>query len=66
MTARELIRRLERAGWTEVRRKGSHRHFKHVDRPFIITVPVHKGDLGKGLALAILKQAGLDQPENLS
>ncbi|HKI98222.1 MAG TPA: type II toxin-antitoxin system HicA family toxin [bacterium] len=60
MTARELIRRLERGGWIEVRQKGSHRHFKHADHPFIITVPVHKGDLGTGLARAILKQAGLE------
>ena len=60
MTARELIRRLERAGWVTVRQEGSHRHFKHRDYPFIITVPMHKGDLAQGLALAILKQAGLD------
>jgi predicted RNA binding protein YcfA (HicA-like mRNA interferase family) len=59
MTARELIRRLERAGWSAVRQKGSHRHFKHADHPFIVTVPVHRGDLGQGLAMAILKQAGL-------
>jgi predicted RNA binding protein YcfA (HicA-like mRNA interferase family) len=60
MNARELIRRLELAGWIEVRQKGSHRHFKHAEHAFIVTVPIHKGDLGKGLARAILKQAGLD------
>ncbi len=60
MRARELIRRLEQAGWIEVRRKGSHRHFKHAHHPFIITVPMHKGDLAKGLAMSILKQARLD------
>jgi predicted RNA binding protein YcfA (HicA-like mRNA interferase family) len=60
MTARELIRREEKAGWIESRQKGSHRHFKHPDQPFVITVPVHTGDLGKGLALAILKKAGLE------
>ena len=60
MTARELVRRLERAGWSEVRHKSSHRHFKHPDHRFIITVPFHRDDLGKGLALAILRQAGLE------
>lgn len=60
MTARELIRRLQQNGWSEVRQKGSHRHFKHPEHPFVITVPVHTGDLGKGLARAILRQAGLE------
>ena len=60
MTARELIQRLERAGWVAARQKGSHRHFKHPDHAFILTVPVHRGELGIGLARAILKQAGLD------
>jgi predicted RNA binding protein YcfA (HicA-like mRNA interferase family) len=59
MTAKELVRRLEAAGWIEKRQKGSHKHFKHAGFPFTIAVPMHKGDMGKGLALAILKKAGV-------
>jgi predicted RNA binding protein YcfA (HicA-like mRNA interferase family) len=60
MKARELIRLLEQAGWVAVRSRGSHRTFKHADTPELITVPLHSGDLKKGLERAILKQAGLD------
>jgi predicted RNA binding protein YcfA (HicA-like mRNA interferase family) len=57
---RELIREVERAGWRQVRQKGSHRQFSHADRPGVITV---SGSLGKdvplGLLRAILKQVGI-------
>jgi predicted RNA binding protein YcfA (HicA-like mRNA interferase family) len=57
---REVIQLLERDGWKELPSKGSHRHFKHPDRPSLVTVP---GNLGKELAPgtlnAILKKAGL-------
>ena len=33
MKVREVIRLLEQNGWTEMRSKGSHRHFKRPDRP---------------------------------
>ena len=59
MTARELVRRLEQGGWQSIRQTGSHRHFKHPDHPGVVTIPMHAGDLSKGLVLAILKQTGL-------
>ena len=61
LRVREVIQLLERNGWKELRSKGSHRHFKHPDRPNLVTVP---GNPGKELALgtldAILKE--LDDP----
>jgi predicted RNA binding protein YcfA (HicA-like mRNA interferase family) len=59
MTARELIRKLEQAGWIQVRVTGGHYHFKHPARSDLITVPMHRRDLKTWLARAILKQAGL-------
>jgi predicted RNA binding protein YcfA (HicA-like mRNA interferase family) len=60
MKVREVIRLLEKHGWAEMRSRGSHRHFKHPDEAFVITVP---GNDGKELAPAtlnvILKKAGL-------
>jgi predicted RNA binding protein YcfA (HicA-like mRNA interferase family) len=54
-----LIRRLEAAGWRQVRSKGSHRQVAHPSRPGVITVPHPREDLGAGLVRAILEHAGL-------
>jgi predicted RNA binding protein YcfA (HicA-like mRNA interferase family) len=60
MKVREVIRLLERAGWMEMRSKGSHRHFKHPDRALVITVPGNEGkELAPGTLNGILKKAGL-------
>jgi predicted RNA binding protein YcfA (HicA-like mRNA interferase family) len=60
MKAWELIRLLENASWREVRQSGSHKIFQHPDFTFNIIVPEHGSkDLGKGLVMKILKQAGL-------
>jgi predicted RNA binding protein YcfA (HicA-like mRNA interferase family) len=60
MTARDLIKQLEAAGWVEVRQSGSHRNFKHPAYKKLISVPDHaKKDLKPGLLNTLLKQAGL-------
>jgi predicted RNA binding protein YcfA (HicA-like mRNA interferase family) len=59
MTSADLVRRLRAAGWYQVRVKGSHHVFRHVDKPGSIVVPHPKKDLGVGLVHAILQQAGL-------
>jgi len=57
---REVIRLLEQHGWVEMRSRGSHRHFKHPDLQFVITVPGQDGtELAPGTLNAILKMAGL-------
>ena len=52
MKVREVVQLLKKNGWTQVRAKGSHRHFKHPGRWLVITVP---GADGKELALGTLK-----------
>lgn len=47
------------AGWYWVRTKGSHYHFKHPDRPGIVTIPHPEKDVPIGTEKSILKQAGL-------
>jgi predicted RNA binding protein YcfA (HicA-like mRNA interferase family) len=60
MRVREVIRLLEEHGWAEMRSKGSHRHFKHPDRAFVVTVPGNRGkELAPGTLKSILKKAGL-------
>ena len=43
-----------------IRSRGSHRHFKHPDEAFVITVPGNDGkELAPGTLNVILKKAGL-------
>jgi predicted RNA binding protein YcfA (HicA-like mRNA interferase family) len=55
--ARDLVRFLLRQGYRKARQTGSHLVLEHPDRPLLV-VPVHRGDLPKGLFLRILKDAG--------
>jgi predicted RNA binding protein YcfA (HicA-like mRNA interferase family) len=59
MKASELVRLLKRHGWYEDRQSGSHKTFKHPANPKIITVPIHSGDLRRGLVRKLLRIAGL-------
>ena len=58
MDSRQVIKRLAADGWRQVRSKGSHRQFKHPDKPGLVTVPHPKRDLPSGTLRAIFKQAG--------
>ncbi len=59
MNAKELIKKLEQAGFTFDRANGSHRIYKK-EGPKPITVPYHGNkDLKIGTANKILKDAGL-------
>jgi predicted RNA binding protein YcfA (HicA-like mRNA interferase family) len=57
---REVIRMLEREGWRLVRRRGSHRQFKHPFRPGVVTIAGAEGsDLPIGTLKSIFRQAGI-------
>jgi predicted RNA binding protein YcfA (HicA-like mRNA interferase family) len=60
LTARDVIRALERAGFRESRQSGSHCRLIHTGDPTRkVTVPVHSGDLKRGTLRAIITQTGL-------
>ncbi|MGI8437942.1 MAG: type II toxin-antitoxin system HicA family toxin [Chthoniobacterales bacterium] len=60
MKVREAIRKIQEAGWFLARTRGSHRQFKHPDKPGLVTIPGKPSDdLAPGTANSILKQAGL-------
>ncbi|MCB0396029.1 MAG: type II toxin-antitoxin system HicA family toxin [Flavobacteriales bacterium] len=60
MKCSELYRILIRDGWVPYAQKGSHVKMKHDKKNGIIVFPNHgSSELGKGLALKILKDAGL-------
>lgn len=60
---RQLVRVLERQGWTLVRTRGSHLVFAHADSPKLIIVPNHPGAVKRPLLAGILKDAGISREE---
>jgi predicted RNA binding protein YcfA (HicA-like mRNA interferase family) len=59
VTARDLIKFLKAHGFVEDRQSGSHLTLWNEERAISVTVPVHSGsEIGRGLAIRILKDAG--------
>jgi len=58
MHSKDVIRRLEAAGWVLHHVKGSHYQFKHPTRPGKVTVPHPKKDLPVGTLRSIFRQVG--------
>ena len=64
VTASELVRALERDGWREIRRRGSHVILAHPTKPGRAVVPWHAGQMiALGTLRVILKAAGLDDED---
>ena len=61
-SAREALKRLLLAGFTEVRQSGSHKVLRHPDGRQTY-VAMHPGDIPSGTLRNILKQAGLSEEE---
>ena len=60
MKVRDVLKLVKKDGWYLARTRGSHRQFKHDDKPGLVTVPGKPGDdLAPGTYNSILKQAGL-------
>ena len=67
VTARDLVRFLKAHGFVEERQIGSHLTLWHEDRKVSVTVPIHTGcDIGRGLAVRILKDAGFSIDDYLA
>jgi predicted RNA binding protein YcfA (HicA-like mRNA interferase family) len=60
MKIRDIIKLIERDGWYLVTTKGSHRQYKHADKPGRVTIAGHPNDeLAPGTLNSVLKQAQL-------
>ena len=60
LKVREIIKIIEADGWYPVATKGSHRQYKHTEKPGRITVAGHLADdLAPGTINSIFKQAQL-------
>jgi predicted RNA binding protein YcfA (HicA-like mRNA interferase family) len=66
VTARQLVRFLKTQGFVDARQSGSHRTLWHPSRKVAVTIPFHTGcDIGRGLAVRILKDAGFTAQDYL-
>lgn len=62
MNVRDAIAMIEDDGWYLARTKGSHRQFKHPEKPGCVTIAGKPSDdLASGTLNSILKQAGLKE-----
>jgi predicted RNA binding protein YcfA (HicA-like mRNA interferase family) len=61
-TPREVIARLKRAGFDQVRQTGSHIFLRHPDGRLTF-VAMHRGDIPAGTMRKILKQAQLTEDQ---
>ena len=60
MKVKDVIKMIEQDGWFMVRRKGSHRQYRHSYKKGLVTIAGHlNDDLVKGTLNSIFKQAGL-------
>lgn len=60
MKVRAVIRMIEADGWYHVATRGSHRQYKHAEKPGRVTVSGKLNDeMAKGTLNSVFKQAGL-------
>lgn len=60
LSGKELIKLAIENGWTEIRVRGSHHHFKKDGVPYLVTIPVHGNQsLKVRLEKKILKDLGI-------
>jgi predicted RNA binding protein YcfA (HicA-like mRNA interferase family) len=60
MKVREVIKMIEKDGWYQVSTRGSHRQYKHPEKPGRVTIAGHPGhDLAPGTLNSVLEQARL-------
>jgi predicted RNA binding protein YcfA (HicA-like mRNA interferase family) len=61
---RQVMAALEKAGFRQVRQKGSHIQFKRGN--LLVTIPNHPGDLNPQVLRSILRQSQITQEEFLT
>jgi predicted RNA binding protein YcfA (HicA-like mRNA interferase family) len=60
MNSRDIIRAIERDGWRRVRVTGDHFHFRHPDKPGLVTVPHPRRDVAPGTLRSMERKAVCD------
>ena len=65
LRSEDVLRALKCAGFETMRQRGSHVRLKHPDGR-VVTVPMHKKEIGRGLLRKIIRDAELSVDEFLS
>ena len=61
ITGKEVVKALQKAGFTHIRTRGSHCYLYHYGKDRLVTVPAHSGKtLAPKTLKSILGQASLD------
>jgi predicted RNA binding protein YcfA (HicA-like mRNA interferase family) len=61
---RDAVKRIEAAGWQLARTRGSHRQYRHRNRPGLLTIAGKPSDtLHPKTWASIIRQAGLEDDE---
>ncbi len=64
VTGNKVVKALKKAGFVEVRKKGSHSHLYNYEKNRLVTVPVHSGKILAPKTLKyILKQVDMSVEE---
>jgi len=63
LNARKVVGVLKHAGFVEDGQRGSHLYFWHAEKRLTTSVPIHGGDLKRGLLKKIIQQSGLSESE---
>lgn len=66
VSPQEFIRALEKLGFVVRRQTGSHLILRHPETKRTVSVPVHAGDIKRGLLFGLLKQGDIDREKFLS
>lgn len=61
--AKEAVAALKKAGFRESHQRGSHLYLFNDETRRMTSVPMHPGELKRGLLKAIIKQSGLTENE---
>ena len=64
LRAAQVVQALKRAGFVEMRQRGSHLRLKRGN--LAVTVPMHTGDLAQPVLRSILRQAQMTDEEFLA
>lgn len=59
MRSGEIIKKLKKAGWYEDHQTGSHKQFRHPEKPGTVTVPHPKSEMAIGTIKSIERQSGM-------
>jgi len=61
LNARQVVQALKRGGFVKTGQRGSHLFLHHPATGRLTGVPIHPGDLRRGLVRQIIQQAGLTE-----